>query len=332
VARPPCTTARSSRSRPPRQPIRGEVPFHGTFGRARLRLHLRPRHQRRRRGRGRSRHHPRCHRPQSLRRSPPRRRPQEGRLFIALLAHELRNPPRAHPQTGSRSSASPANDPENRRTRPGHDGATNSTTWSRLIDDLLDISRITRNKMETAPCPRPRWPTSSPTPSRQPGPAHPRAGATPSPSTSPAAPDPHRRRPDPHGPRSSPNLLTNSAKYTPPGGHIRLTARRDAGQVVVDVADKRPGQSPPSRSRTSSTCFNQVDRINERSTGGLGIGLALVKGLVEMHGGSVSVESTLGAGSTFTVRLPAAEPAPALPRAGLRRPTRATRPPTGPGR
>jgi hypothetical protein len=59
--------------------------------------------------------------------------------------------------------------------------------------------------------------------------------------------------------------------------------------------------------------FNQVDRINERSTGGLGIGLALVKGLVEMHGGSVSVESTLGAGSTFTVRLPAADPAPALP-------------------
>jgi CheY-like chemotaxis protein/two-component sensor histidine kinase len=103
------------------------------------------------------------------------------------------------------------------------------------------------------------------------------------------------------------NLLSNSAKYTPRGGHIWLSAAQRGEDVVVSVRDNGIG-IPAESLRSIFDMFSQVDRSIERSTGGLGIGLALVKGLVEMHGGSVTVESPgLGQGSTFTVRLPALE-------------------------
>ena len=108
------------------------------------------------------------------------------------------------------------------------------------------------------------------------------------------------------------NLLTNSARYTEPGGRIWMSAERRGEAVTVSVRDTGIG-IPAESLRSIFDMFSQVDRSNERSTGGLGIGLALVKGLVEMHGGRVTVESDgQGRGSTFTVTLPAltAQPEP----------------------
>src|SRR5262249_49294886 len=105
------------------------------------------------------------------------------------------------------------------------------------------------------------------------------------------------------------NLLTNSAKYTRPGGRIWLSAERRGDDVVVAVRDTGIG-IPAEALPTIFDMFSQVDRSLERSTGGpgigggVGIGLALVKGLVEMHGGTVTAASG-GDGSTFTVTLPA---------------------------
>jgi CheY-like chemotaxis protein len=100
------------------------------------------------------------------------------------------------------------------------------------------------------------------------------------------------------------NLLTNSAKYTERGGRIALAARSDGAEVLVTVTDTGIGIPAESLPRIFDM-FSQVDRPIERSTGGLGIGLALVKGLVEMHGGTVTAASGgQGLGCRFTVRLP----------------------------
>ena len=100
------------------------------------------------------------------------------------------------------------------------------------------------------------------------------------------------------------NLLNNSAKYTHRGGHIWLTARCEGGTAVVSVKDSGIG-IPPAMLGGVFEMFTQVDRTLEKTTGGLGIGLSLVKGLVEMHGGTVAAHSDgEGMGSEFVVRLP----------------------------
>ena len=100
------------------------------------------------------------------------------------------------------------------------------------------------------------------------------------------------------------NLLTNAVKYSPHGSVIALTVHRESGDVLVTVADQGEG-IPQSMLGHVFEMFTQVNRTLDRAQGGLGIGLALVKRLVEMHGGTVSVESAgLGKGSTFSVRLP----------------------------
>jgi CheY-like chemotaxis protein/two-component sensor histidine kinase len=109
------------------------------------------------------------------------------------------------------------------------------------------------------------------------------------------------------------NLLTNSAKYTDPGGRIELTARRQDEHVLIAVHDTGIG-IPAHALPGIFDMFSQVDRSIERSRGGLGIGLALVKGLVEMHGGTITAESEgLRRGCTFTVRLPVLAAAAATP-------------------
>jgi CheY-like chemotaxis protein len=101
------------------------------------------------------------------------------------------------------------------------------------------------------------------------------------------------------------NLLTNAAKYTESGGRIRLTAEHDGSEVVIRVRDNGIG-IPPDQLPAMFELFVQGDRSSARSEGGLGIGLTLVKSLVEMHGGSVSAASEgPGNGSEFIVRLPA---------------------------
>jgi signal transduction histidine kinase len=103
------------------------------------------------------------------------------------------------------------------------------------------------------------------------------------------------------------NLLTNSAKYTPPGGHVSLRAFRAGSELVLEVRDDGQGIAPELLPRIFDL-FVQGRQSLDRGTGGLGIGLALVKSLVQLHGGTVTAQSNgPGRGSSFTVRLPALE-------------------------
>jgi CheY-like chemotaxis protein/anti-sigma regulatory factor (Ser/Thr protein kinase) len=100
------------------------------------------------------------------------------------------------------------------------------------------------------------------------------------------------------------NLLTNAAKYTDAGGRIGLVARVDPSGLEISVSDTGIGL-PPEAIPSLFEMFSQVESATDRTEGGLGIGLALVRGLIELHGGTVEVASDgPGRGSTFTLRLP----------------------------
>jgi signal transduction histidine kinase len=102
------------------------------------------------------------------------------------------------------------------------------------------------------------------------------------------------------------NLLTNATKYTPPGGHIELAVAVEEGKAVVRVRDNGVGIPAELLPRVFDL-FTQADQSLDRAQGGLGIGLALVKRLVEAHGGTVEANSDgPGTGSEFVVRLPLA--------------------------
>ncbi len=225
--------------------------------------------------------------------------------FIALLAHELRNP--LAPIRNGLEVLRLSDDPGVRaRSQAMMDRQL--THMVRLIDDLLDVSRINRNKMELR---RSRLTLSEVVAS---------AVETARPLTDeagheltvslPATPV-HLNADLTRLSQVFSNLLTNSAKYTPRGGRIWLSAERHNGEVVVSVRDTGIGVPAEALGKIFDM-FSQVDRGLERSTGGLGIGLALVKGLVEMHGGTVTAASEgEGKGSTFTVTLPViADPTP----------------------
>jgi CheY-like chemotaxis protein len=101
------------------------------------------------------------------------------------------------------------------------------------------------------------------------------------------------------------NLLTNAAKYTSPGGRIEIALRREGERAVLSVRDNGMGVSPDLLPRIFDL-FAQGERALDRSEGGLGVGLSVVKRLVEMHGGTITARSSgSGAGSEFVVRLPA---------------------------
>jgi CheY-like chemotaxis protein/anti-sigma regulatory factor (Ser/Thr protein kinase) len=108
------------------------------------------------------------------------------------------------------------------------------------------------------------------------------------------------------------NLLNNAAKYTDDGGHIRLDADLDGGMIAIRVRDTGLGVAPNLLPHVFDL-FTQADRTLDRAEGGLGIGLTLVKRLVELHGGNVEARSEgLGRGAEFIVRLPVISTQPGL--------------------
>jgi PAS domain S-box-containing protein len=221
--------------------------------------------------------------------------------FIALLAHELRNPLAPIRNGLQVLRLGPGNADALAKARDMMDRQL--THMVRLIDDLLDVSRINRHKMVL----RRERVTLADVVASAVETARPVIDAAGHELTValPAAPvvlDADLTRLA----QVFSNLLTNSAKYTPKGGRVWLAAERAGGQVVVSVRDTGIGIPAPALP-TVFDMFSQVDRSVEKTTGGLGIGLALVKGLVEMHGGTVTADSAgEGRGTTFTVALPEA--------------------------
>jgi len=233
--------------------------------------------------------------------------------FLAMLAHELRNP--LAPLSFATEILSRTGDmPEEgeRRERALRVIERQLAHMVRLIDDLLDISRITHGKLEL----RREWVSLA---------------AVVESALETAGPFLHARRqafelvvPDtPVFLHVDPmrlaqvlsNLLSNAAKYTEPGGRIRLEAAREGEEVVVLVVDSGIG-IPAAHLGHVFTMFGQGHRAHEAVYGGLGIGLALAKSIAELHGGSVIAASEgEGKGSVFTLRLGCAADDFAAPRA-----------------
>jgi signal transduction histidine kinase len=219
--------------------------------------------------------------------------------FLAMLSHELRGP--LAPLGNMLEVVKRAGG--NAELLPQAYGTMERqlTQLVRLVDDLLDVSRITRNKMElrkqrvelasivhhAAEACRPLGDSLQ----------HEVAVTLPREPVYLNA-DPARLA------QVFQNLLNNACKYTEPQGRVWLTAERQAGDVLVTVKDTGLG-IPPDKLASIFDMFTQVDASRERARGGLGIGLALVKRLVEMHDGTVEARSEgPGRGSEFVVRLP----------------------------
>jgi CheY-like chemotaxis protein len=176
---------------------------------------------------------------------------------------------------------------------------------TRMVDDLLDVSRITRGKIElrkeavdvASVVERTVEATQALIEDRQQ-----ELTVDLPPQTVRLEADPTRLE------QVLANLLNNAAKYTDHGGHVWLSARQEASELVVRVRDTGVGIAPDMLPRIFEP-FVQADRVLHQSQGGLGIGLTLVRRLVEMHGGNVTAHSEgPGKGSQFVVRLPALSP------------------------
>ena len=226
--------------------------------------------------------------------------------FLATLAHELRNP-LAPIRNAVRILDSDAAD--DRQRKWGREViARQVQRMSLLLDDLLDVSRITRGQLElkkdyvdlksvigiAVETARPLLDAKQ----------HKLLVSLP-PENVKLEADPLRLS------QVIGNLLTNAAKYTDPEGQIALSARNENAELVIAIRDTGIGLTQESLPGLF-TMFSQVNSAIDRAEGGLGIGLALVKGLVALHGGRVEVRSEgLGRGSEFIVHLPHRVLAPA---------------------
>ena len=240
--------------------------------------------------------------------------------FLATLAHELRNPlaPISNSLQVLRAESDPMRLADSRAVIERQVGQL-----VHLVDDLLDVSRVSRGKLELR---RSRVLLRDV------------LGAAV--ETSQPAIDAHRHTLQVHQPAEDvwlhadltrlaqvfSNLLNNAAKYMEPGGVIAVEASADADQVVVAVRDRGIGIAPDVLPHIFDL-FVQADRSLERAQGGLGIGLTLVRRLVELHDGSVTARSDgPGTGTEFVVRLPRAAaavdkaPGPGRSPGGSRRP------------
>jgi PAS domain S-box-containing protein len=222
--------------------------------------------------------------------------------FLATLAHELRNPLAPIRQAALLSTAPQATEAQKRWSQEVIERQVQHMAL--LLDDLLDVSRITRGVLslrktgtELSAVVASAVETARPAIDAM---AHELAIELPK--------EPVHFQADPlRIAQVVANLLTNAAKYTDRGGHIRLVAQRQDGDIVIEVSDDGIGIAAGAMPEVFRM-FSQLHSANERSSAGLGIGLALSKGLVELHGGEIAVRSAgPGTGSTFTVRLPAGE-------------------------
>lgn len=218
--------------------------------------------------------------------------------FLATLAHELRNP-LAPLRNGLQLMAHADTGEASRRARQMMERQV--THLVRLVDDLLDVSRVTTGKLElrrelldirtvvTAEADAIRS-------------AMQQAGLT----LQLAVPeDPVLLHGDPvRLAQVISNLLTNAVKYAGEGGHVEVRVARDAEHLIITVTDNGIG-IPSEMLESVFELFTQVDHSLEKTAGGLGIGLSLARGLVEMHGGQIVAQSEgAGRGTAFVVRLP----------------------------
>jgi signal transduction histidine kinase len=219
--------------------------------------------------------------------------------FLAMLGHELRNPlsPISHALELMK-----ARDPVPSRERMVIERQVRHMT--RLVDDLLDVSRIAQGKIElrreiveVAAITRDAVELVTPLLTER---GHRLAVR--------AAPDLHVDGDRARLIQVVSNLLNNAARYTPPGGELQLVAARDGDSVVIEVIDNGTGIAPELLAHVFEP-FVQGERTIERAAGGLGLGLAIVNSLVHLHDGTIEVASAgESRGSRFTVRLPARDP------------------------
>ena len=221
--------------------------------------------------------------------------------FLAMLGHELRNP-LAPIRNAARIVAACAGDDE-RLAQAGAMLERQARQMTRLVDDLLDVARVTQGKIVLAAEPLELAPVLA--------------------QALETVREPLERRghrlawhlPDEPlalcGDRARlaqvfANLLDNAVKYTPPGGTIEVRAVRDGEAVTVAIRDTGVGIAPELLDRVFEP-FAQVDQTIDRANGGLGLGLSVVRRLVEKHGGTVNAHSDgPGRGTELRVRLPLA--------------------------
>jgi signal transduction histidine kinase len=219
--------------------------------------------------------------------------------FLAMLAHELRNP--LAPVGAAAELLQRVKLDEARVRQTSQIIGRQVAHMTGLIDDLLDVSRVTRGKVELDISPLDiNYVLTDAMEQVSPlvGARKHRLMLDLAPKAMLVAGDKKRLV------QVVANLLTNAAKYTPEGGSIVLKTMVHDDMVRIEVTDNGVGMAPELVLRAFDL-FTQAERTSDRSSGGLGLGLALVKNLVELHDGAVSCASQgLGKGSTFTISLP----------------------------
>jgi PAS domain S-box-containing protein len=240
--------------------------------------------------------------------------------FLAVLAHELRNPLAPIANALTLLARTPSADPTEIWVREVLTRQTGQL--ARLVDDLLDVSRITRSALllDRKPADVRSIVRHAADASRQWFDER-RQSFSVSLPEEPLMAEVDEVRLS----QIAQNLLHNAAKYTPDGGTIELSARRDGAEILISVRDNGIGMTPELLS-SAFELFKQAEQGLDRAQGGLGVGLTLVQRLVRMHGGTVQARSEgAGRGTEFTVRLPLrTEPAIVRPQLGHEAPAAAT--------